>query len=177
MLAWDHLQSSYLSNKEMEFQAVGVTFYHKVCSRIKTQSQVFRTKLSTLYHSFPLASIPGTHQKLQDQGTKFAIFYLENVIRLSVSMIVCGINWNVKQLTDFPISTQDKVIIIQSKHPYPSMSVTNYICQSFSFVVGGYIWFLLSSGLALVVKDKLGIAILNFSSWLCSNPHSRFYSN
>lgn len=74
----------------MEIQGVGVTFYHKVCSRIKTQAQFFRTKLRTFYHSFPLASVPGTHQNLQDQGTKFSIFYLENVIRLSVSMSVCG---------------------------------------------------------------------------------------
>lgn len=68
----------------MEIQGVRVIFYHKVCSRIKTQTQFFRTKLSMLYHSFPQA------QKLQDQGTKFAVFYLEYVIRLSLSMIVCG---------------------------------------------------------------------------------------
>lgn len=33
MSAWDHLQPSYLSNKKMEIQGVGVTSHHKVCGR------------------------------------------------------------------------------------------------------------------------------------------------
>ena len=48
-------------------KGIGVTFYHKVCGRIKTQ-----LKLRVPYQLFP--GFPfWTHQKLQGQGIQFAI--------------------------------------------------------------------------------------------------------